>query len=108
MMSFVFVLFLSTALALSTTGCVGGAGGGGGVRMPVTDDIQREGRIRFERNTSYDGQVLSILGEEGGRPTLTTARNAVDAGRWFRPLMPGHSGWSWTLVNTAQNSTTYA
>lgn len=98
-----FVLFLSAALLLSTTGCGGGRG-----RMPVPDDIQREGRIRFERNTSYDGQVLSILGEEGGRPTLTTARNAVDAGRWFRPLMPGHSGWSWTLFNAAQNSTTYA
>ena len=76
--------------------------------VQAIDDAQAEGRIRFERNTAYDGQVLSILGEDGGRPTLTTARNAVDAGEAFRPIMPGHSGWSWTLLNTAQDSTTYA
>ena len=76
--------------------------------MPLSDDTQDEGRIRFERNTTYDGQVLSILGEDEGRPTLTTARNSVDNGEPFRPAMPGHSGWSWTLVNTAQDSTTYA
>ena len=76
--------------------------------VQAIDDAQDEGRIRFERNTAYDGQVLSILGEDGGRPTLTTARNAVDAGEAFRPIMPGHSGWSWTLLNTAQDSTTYA
>ena len=76
--------------------------------VQAIDDAQAEGRIRFERNTAYDGRVLSILGEDGGRPTLTTARNAVDAGEAFRPIMPGHSGWSWTLLNTAQDSTTYA
>ena len=96
------VFSFSVILALTTIACTGS-----GRRMPLPDELQ-EGRIRFERNTNYDGQVLSILGEDGGRPTLTTARNAVDAGEPFRPLMPGHSGWSWTLLNTAQNSTTYA
>ena len=40
--------------------------------------------------------------------TLTTARNAVDNGKPFRPAMPGHSGWSWTLIDTTQDNTTYA
>ena len=96
-------LLFSIALALMTTACIGG----GSSRMPLSDDAQNEGRIRFERNTTYNGQVLTILGEEG-RPALTTARNAVDVGEPFRPAMPGHSGWSWTLLNTAQDSTTYA
>ena len=90
-------------LALTTTACIGG----GSSRTPLSDDTQDESRIRFERNTTYDGRVLSILGEED-RPALTTARNAVDDGEPFRPAMPDHSGWSWTLVNTAQDSTTYA
>ena len=97
-------LLFSIVLALTTTACIGG----GSRRMPLSDDTQDEGRIRFERNTTYDGQVLGILGEDEGRPTLTTARNSVDNGQSFRPRMPGHSGWSWTLLNTAQNSTTYA
>ena len=101
--------FFSVILAMATTACMDS-----NRRMPAIgdtqamDDAREEGQIRFERNTAYDGQVLSILGEDGGRPTLTTARNAVDAGEPYRPIMPGHSGWSWTLLNTAQNSTTYA
>ena len=94
-------LLFSIVLALTTTACIGSS------RMPLSDDTQDEGWIRFERNTTYDEQVLTILGEEG-RPALTTARNAVDVGKPFRPAMAGHSGWSWTLVNTAQDSTTYA
>ena len=97
-------LLFSIVLALTTTACIGG----GSRRMPLSDGPQDEGQIRFERNTTYDGQVLSILGEDEGRPTLTTVRNSVDNGEPFRPVMPGHSGWSWTLVNTAQDSTTYA
>jgi hypothetical protein len=96
-------LFFSMILAMTTAACVGG----GDRRMPLSEDMQEEGRIRFERNTDYDGPVLTIFGDEG-RPALTTARNAVDSGNPFRPAMPGHSGWSWTLINTAQDSTTYA
>ncbi|MDE0204761.1 MAG: hypothetical protein OXP66_01840 [Candidatus Tectomicrobia bacterium] len=98
------VMFLmSVVLALTTIACSSGSS-----RMPLTEEVVEEGRIRFVRNTTYDGQVLTILGEDGGRPELTTARNAVDAGNPSRPAMPGHSGWAWTLFNFAQDSTTYA
>ena len=96
------VFLFSIALALTTIACTGSS------RIPPADDVPHDGRIRFVRNTTYDGQVLTILGEDGGRPELTTARNALDRGRPSRPAMPGHSGWAWTLVNTAQDSTTYA
>ena len=93
------------ALALATTACVGSDSS----RMPLSDTTQDEGRIRFVRNTAYDGSVLSIdvLHSDDSATTLTSARNAI-ADEPFRPAMPGHSGWSWTLVNTAQDSTTYA
>ena len=96
----------SIVLALTTTACMGGGSG----RMHLPDDAQDEGQIRFERNTTFDGQVLSVevLHQDESTTTLTTARNAVDNGEPFRPAMPAHSGWSWTLVNTAQDSTTYA
>ena len=90
----------SIVLALTTAACTGG-----GSRMPLSE----EGRIKFERNTTYDGQVLSVEVShlDGSTTTLTTARNAVDNGKPFRPLMPAHSGWAWTLVNTAQDGTSY-
>ena len=96
-------LFISIVLALMTVACTGSSS-----RRPAVDEAVQEGRIRFVRNTTYDGQVLTILGEDGGRPELTTARNALDSGKPSRPAMPGHSGWAWTLFNTAQDSTTYA
>ena len=95
------VLFLfSIILALTTIACTGG-----GDRLQLPE----EGRIRFERNTTYDGQVLSVelTHQDESTTTLTTARNAVDNGKPFRPRMPAHSGWSWTLVNTAQDGTSY-
>ena len=94
----------SILVALTTVGC------GGGGRLPVPDDTQDEGQIRFIRNTTFDGQVLSVkvVHEDESVTELTTARNAVDNGRPFRPAMPDHSGWSWTFINTAQGSTTYA
>ena len=72
-----------------------------------------EGPIRFERNTGYDGSVLTIFGDPdpdkpNARPELTTARNALDRGEPFRPNMPGHSGWRWNLLNLGQDGTTYA
>ena len=94
-------LFLfSIVLALTMTACTGG-----GSRMPLSE----EGRISFERNTTYDGQVLTveISHPDESSTTLTTARNAVDNGKPFRPLMPAHSGWAWALVNTAQDGTSY-
>ena len=100
-MKFAACLF-SVILGMATSACMDSSRS-----MPAIgdtqamEDVQDEGRIRFERNTAYDGQVLSILGEDEGRPTLTTARNAVDAGEPYRPIMPGHSGWSWTLLNAA-------
>lgn len=94
-------LLFSIVLALMTTAC---AGGGRSTVQPP-----EEGQIRFERNTAYDGQVLSVklTHADESTTTLTTARNAVNNGKPFRPLMPAHSGWSWTLVNTAQDGTSY-
>ena len=90
----------SIVLALTMTACTGSSS-----RMTPSEGE----RINFERNTTYDGQALSVevFHRDGSTTTLTTARNAVDNGKPFRPLMPDHSGWSWTLVNTAQDATTY-
>jgi hypothetical protein len=95
----------SIPLALAAVACTGGGG-----RLPLSDDAQDEGEIRFIRNTTFDGQILSVKLVHGDESTttLTTARNAVDNGKPFRLAMPDHSGWSWTFVNTAQDSTTYA
>lgn len=98
---------LSMALALTTTACVGA-----GNRVSPSNDVQpqEEGQIRFIRNTTYDGRVLSldVVHQDESTTTLTTARNAVEVGEPVRPAMPAHAGWAWTLVNTAQDSTTYA
>lgn len=96
-------LLFSIVLALTTVACTGG-----GDRLQP--QLPEEGRLIYEPNTTYDGQVLSIelTHRDESTTTLTTARNAVDRGEPFRPAMPGHSGWTWALVNTAQNSTTYA
>jgi hypothetical protein len=79
----------SIPLALAAVACTGGGG-----RLPLSDDAQDEGEIRFERNTTYDGQVLSLKAshQDESTTTLTTARNAVDNGKPFRPAMPDHSG----------------
>ena len=78
----------SILVALITAACTGGG------RLPLSDDAQDEGEIRFERNTTYDGQVLSlkVSHQDESTTTLTTARNAVDNGKPFRPAMPDHSG----------------
>lgn len=96
------VAFLfSIALAVMTTACAGGSDRK--IQPP------EEGEIRYERNTTFDGQVLSVelTHADESTTTLTTARNAVNSGKPFRPAMPDHSGWSWALVNTAQDSTSY-
>ena len=41
--------------ALTTTACVGSSN-----RMPLSNDAQDEGRIKFILNTTYDRQVLSV------------------------------------------------
>ncbi|MDE0330960.1 MAG: hypothetical protein OXL41_03760 [Nitrospinae bacterium] len=78
------------------------SGGGGGAETP-------EGRIERKRIAEFDGRVLDLEVEahDGTIIRLNTARDTEDT-RSYDPDMPNHSGRSWTLLNTASDSTTLA
>ena len=90
-----FILTLSAFIIL---GCASGGGGG------LSDD---EGRFDFKRVTKFDGRVLDVeVTRENGRTIrLNTARDSAYSIP-SAPLMPNHSGRSWTLLNTASDSAT--
>ena len=90
-----FILTLSAFIIL---GCASGGGGG------LSDD---EGRFDFKRVTKFDGRVLDLeVTRENGRTIrLNTARDSAYSIP-SAPLMPNHSGRSWTLLNTASDSAT--
>ncbi len=90
-----FILILSAFIIL---GCASGGGGG------ASDD---QGRIDFKRVTKFDGRVLDLeVTRENGRTIrLNTARDSAYSIP-SPPLMPNHSGRSWTLYNAASSGTT--
>ena len=90
-----FILILSAFIIL---GCASGGGGG------ASDD---QGRIDFKRVTKFDGRVLDVeVTRENGRTIrLNTARDSAYSIPSL-PLMPNHSGRSWTLFNAASDGAT--
>lgn len=77
-----------------------------GATMPEGEPAVPEGeRIDFSRNTSFDGNVLSVdVGSDDAAVKLNTLRDAV-ATEEYRPPIPNHSGRSWVLRNAAHDST---
>ena len=90
-----FILTLSAFIIL---GCASGGGGG------LSDD---EDRFDFKRVTKFDGRVLDVeVTRENGRTIrLNTARDSAYSIP-SPPLMPNHSGRSWTLFNAASDGAT--
>ncbi len=95
-------ILFSIVLALTTAACTGGGG-----RL---DDAQMtEDRIDFKRVTAFDGRVLDVevTARDGSAIKLNTARDSAYSVPSV-PLMPNHSGRSWTLYNAASNGTTWS
>ena len=92
------IAILLTTILLS--GCTLGGGGG------ASDD---EGRIKHKRIAVFDGRVLDleVQADDGSIIKLNTARD-TESSRSYTPDMPDYSGRSWTLLNTASDSTTLA
>ena len=90
-----FILTLSAFIIL---GCASGGGGG------LSDD---EGRFDFKRVTKFDGRVLDVeVTRENGRTIrLNTSRDSAYSIP-SPPLMPNHSGRSWTIYNAASDGAT--
>ena len=65
------------------------------------DERVAAGRIDFERNTSFDGEVLRIEldREDGGTETFSTLRDRWYSWPWV-PFLSNHSGRRWTLLKT--------
>ena len=87
------ILFATIVLA----GCGGGGGSGGA------------DRIDFQRVTKFDGRVLDLeLTQASGRTLrLNTARDSSHS-RSSAPVMPNHSGRTWTLYYTTDDGITIA
>ena len=102
-------LVLGIFLTLTMVAC-GTIGGRDGQESGMDQDQEDEGRIVFERNTSFDGQVLTVdlKSVQGKRlPVLNTARDAEDTAAYVTPL-PGHSGRRWDLLRTGHDGTSLA
>lgn len=73
---------------------------------PVSELPETEGKISFERNTRFDGRVLSIefSREDGSKERFNTARD-----RWFSwtyvPEVANRAGRRWTLIKTTREAT---
>ena len=101
-------LLLGILLTLMTAAC-GTIGGRDGQGSGMGQGEMDEDGISFQRNTTFDGQVLTIdLGSAGLRlPVLNTARDAEDTAAYVTPF-PGHSGRRWNLLRTGHDGTSLA
>ena len=91
-----------TLLGLVLLGALFGCGGSSTDRGATVTDGER---IDFSRNTSFDGNVLTVdVGPGDATLKLNTLRDAI-ATEEYRPPIPNHSGRSWVLLNTAHEST---
>ena len=91
------------ALALTMAGC-------------ASDAVQRktlpaEEKVRFERGTRFDGEVLHVafVREDGTRDAFNSVRDEWYSWSWV-PARPGYAGRRWTLLKTTaeQSSMVYA
>lgn len=79
--------------------------GCGGSSMDREASATEGERIDFSRNTSFDGNVLTVdVGSGDATLKLNTLRDAI-ATEEYRPPIPNHSGRSWVLRNAAYDST---
>ena len=90
---------MSIAIVMTTAACAGG-----GMAPPPPEP---EGRISFERNTSFDGETLRIEFEtEEGKESFNTARDREWSGAWS-PRIPNRAGRNWTLVKATSDETSF-
>ena len=78
--------------------------GCGGSSMDSGAAVTEGEHIDFSRNTSFDGNVLTVdVGSGEAALKLNTLRDAI-ATEEYRPPIPNHSGRSWVLRNAAHDS----
>ena len=91
-----------TLLGLVLLGALFGCGGSS---MDSGATVTEGERIDFSRNTTFDGNVLTVdVGPDDATLKLNTLRDAI-ATEEYRPPIPNHSGRSWVLRNAAHEST---
>ncbi len=91
-----------TLLGLVLLGALAGCGGSS---MDSGVTVTEGEHIDFSRNTSFDGNVLTVdVGSGDSILKLNTLRDVI-ATEEYRPPIPNHSGRSWVLRNTAYDST---
>ena len=91
------------ALALTMAGCASDA-------VP-RKTLPAEEKVRFERVTRFDGEVLHVAfaREDGTRDAFNSVRDEWYSWSWV-PARPGYAGRRWTLLKTTaeQSSMVYA
>ena len=90
---------VSVALVLLTAACT---------RTNVSPEPPPpEGRVSFERNTSFDGEVLRLEfpREDGGTEKFSTLRDTEFTLYSDSSFIPNHVGRNWWLVKTATEGT---
>ena len=93
---------IRTLIGLVLLGALVGCGGSS---MNGGADVTEGEYIDFSRNTSFDGNVLTVdVGSGDATLRLNTLRDAI-ATEEYRPPIPNHSGRSWVLRNAAHEST---
>ena len=97
------VHLVSIVLVLATAGCAG-TGNNRNLGPPET-----EGEISFERNTSFDGEILRIelAREDGGTEKFSSVRDEWFSWPWA-PFIPNHVGRRWGLIKVAVDHTSLA
>ena len=92
---------IRTLLGLVLLGALAGCGGSS---MDSGAAVTEGEHIDFSRNTSFDGNVLTVdVGSGDSILKLNTLRDAI-ATEEYRPPIPNHSGRSWVLRNAAYDS----
>ena len=93
------VRLVSIALVMTATACAGGG------MFPPTPEP--EGRLSFDRNTSFDGETLRIeFDTEEGKETFNTVRDGEWSDAWS-PRVPNRAGRNWTLVKATTEETSF-
>ena len=95
----------SVALVLLTAACAGG----GNPPVEPLFPAALEGKLSFERKTSFDGEALRLdfPREDGGTESFSTARDMEYSTIWSRTFIPNHAGRAWWLMKTSTEGTSF-
>ena len=98
-----FMRLVAVVLVFATAACAG-TGNDRDLGPLVT-----ESGISFERNTSFDGEVLRIElpREDGGTEKFSSGRDEWFSSSWA-PFIPNHVGRRWGLIKAASDHTSLA